>query len=97
MSGQQNSLKLIGTEKDFLKRTPLAQALRSAMGPHETARFSKAKDTVIRTKWHQPTEWENIFLTNYTSVRRLISKIPKGSKKLDIKKTNNPIKNGIQI
>ena len=60
--------------------------------------FSKAKDTVIKTKW-QPTEWEKIF-TNSTLDRGLISKIYKELKKLVIKRTNNSInkkKHGIQI
>ena len=35
--------------------------------------FSKAKDTINRTKW-QPTEWEKIF-TNPTFNRGLITKI----------------------
>ena len=52
--------------------------------------FCKAKDTVNKTK-QQPTEWENI-LTNPTSDRGLISKIYKELKKLDTKRTNNPIK-----
>ena len=39
----------------------------------------------------QPTEWEKIF-TNSTLDRGLISKIYKGLKKLDIKRTNDSIK-----
>ena len=54
--------------------------------------FCKAKDTVKRTKW-QPTERVKFF-TNLTSDRRLVSKIYKELKKLDINKPNNPIKNG---
>ena len=56
--------------------------------------FCKAKGTVKRTKW-QLTEWENIF-TNVISDRGLTSKIQKELKKLDINKSNNPIKNGVQ-
>ena len=57
--------------------------------------FCKAKDTVNKTE-QQPTEWEKIS-TNPTSDRGLISKIYKALKKLDIKITNNLIKNGVQI
>ena len=53
--------------------------------------FYKEKDTHNRTKW-QPTEWESIF-TNPISDRKLIYKICKELKKLDISKPNNPIKN----
>ena len=60
------------------------------MGPPETRSFCKAKDTVNKTKT-QPTEWEKFF-TNPTLDRGLISKIYKELKKLDIKRTNNPIK-----
>jgi hypothetical protein len=54
----------------------------------------KAKDTVNKTKW-QPTDWKKIF-TNPNSNRGLISNIYKELKKLDSRKTNNPIKNGVQ-
>jgi hypothetical protein len=56
-------------------------------------RFCKAKDTVNRTK-QQPIGWGKIF-TNLTSGRGPISKIFKEFKKLDSRKPNNPIKNGV--
>jgi hypothetical protein len=55
----------------------------------KTESFSKAKETVNKTKW-QPTGWENIF-TNPTSNTGLISQIQKELKKLDSNKPNNPI------
>ena len=56
--------------------------------------FCKEKDTVNRIKW-QPTDWEKIFI-NPTSYKGLIYKIYKELKKLDSKKPNNQIKNGVQ-
>jgi hypothetical protein len=56
--------------------------------------FCKAKDTVNKTK-RPPTDWERIF-TNHESYRGLISNIYKELKKLDSRKSNNPIKNGVQ-
>ena len=53
-----------------------------------------AKNPVNETKW-QPIDWEKIF-TNSTSDRGLIANIYKELKKLDSRKMNNPIKNGIQ-
>ena len=53
-------------------------------------RFCNAKDTVRRTKW-QVTDWEKIF-TNLTSDRGGISNILKEFKKVDSRKSNNPIK-----
>jgi hypothetical protein len=57
-------------------------------------RFCKAKDTVNKTQ-RPPTDWERIF-TNPTSDRGPISIIYKELKKLDSRKSNNPIKNGVQ-
>jgi hypothetical protein len=51
--------------------------------------FYKAKDTVNKTK-RSPTDWERIF-TNPKSDRGLISNIYKETKKVDSRKSNNPI------
>jgi hypothetical protein len=56
--------------------------------------FCKAKDTVNKTK-RQPTDWEKI-LANPKSDRGLISNIYKELKKVDSRKPNNPVKNGVQ-
>jgi hypothetical protein len=64
------SLEHIGTGEIFLNRTPIAYALRSRTDKWDLIklqRFSKAKDTVDRTK-RQPTDWENIF-TNQPYIR----------------------------
>ena len=87
----------MGTGKIFLNRTPIAYALRSRTDKWDLTKFQsfcKAKVTVNRTKW-QPINWEK-FLTNPTSDRRLISSIYKELKKVDSRKPNNPIKNGVQ-
>jgi hypothetical protein len=49
-----------------------------------------SKDTVNRTKG-QPRDWEKIF-TNPASSRGLISNIYKELKKLDSRKSNNPVR-----
>jgi hypothetical protein len=64
------------------------------MGPHKTAKFCKAKNTLIRTN-QQTTDWGKIF-TSPISYRGLISNIYKEIKKLDSRKSNNPNKNGVQ-
>jgi hypothetical protein len=56
--------------------------------------FYKAKDTVNKTK-RPPTDWERIF-TIPKSHRGLISNIYKELKKMDSRKSNNPIKYGVQ-
>ena len=52
--------------------------------------FCKAKDTVNNTK-RPPIDWERIF-TYPKSDRGLISNIYKELKKVDFRKSNNPIK-----
>jgi hypothetical protein len=56
--------------------------------------FYKAKDTVNKTK-RPPTDWERIF-TYPKSHRGLIANIYKELKKVEPRKSNNPIKNGAQ-
>ena len=88
----------MGTGENFLKRTPMARALRLTIDKWDLIKlqsFCKAKDTVNKTK-RQPTDWENIF-TNPKSDRGLISNIYKELKKLDSRKPNNPIKTWVQI
>jgi hypothetical protein len=67
------SLECIGTGDTFLKRTAVAQSLRSTIDQWDLMKlksFCKAKNTVNRKKW-QSTDWENIFmfsiLMSYTS------------------------------
>jgi hypothetical protein len=56
--------------------------------------FCKAKDTVNKTK-KPPTDWERIF-TNPKSYRGLVSIIHNEFKMIDSRKSNNPVKNGVQ-
>jgi hypothetical protein len=87
----------MGTGVKFLKRTAMACAVRSRIDKWDLIklqRFCKAKDTVNKTKRAQ-TDWERI-VTNPKSDREQISNIFKEFKKLDSRKSNNPIKNGVQ-
>jgi len=76
-----NSLETVGTGDNFLNRTPMAQAERTAINKWDLMKlktFCKSKDTTNRKKgekW-QPIEWEKIF-TNPTPNRRQIPKIYK--------------------
>jgi hypothetical protein len=57
------SPEIMGTGEKFLKRTPVAYAVRSRIDKWDLIKlqsFHKAKDTVTKTKW-QPTDWEKIF------------------------------------
>ena len=51
-----------------------------------------AKETINKMK-RQPSEWEKV-IANEATDKALISKIWKQLMKLNIRKTNNPIKNG---
>ena len=54
--------------------------------------FCTVKETINKTK-RQPSEWEKIFAKETTD-KGLISQIYKQLMELNIKKPNNPIKNG---
>ena len=64
------------------------------MGPLKMQNFCEAKDTVNKTK-RPPTDWEKIII-NPKPNRKLIPNIYKELRKLDSRKPNNPIKNGLQ-
>jgi hypothetical protein len=84
-------------EEIFFNITPMAHTVRSTIDKWDLIKLQsicKAKNPVNRTKW-QPTYWEKIF-TNLTSDRGLISSIQKELKKLDCRKSNYPIKNGVE-
>jgi hypothetical protein len=90
------SLEDMGTGEKFLNRTAMACAIRSRIYKWDLIKlqsFCKAKDTVNKTK-RQPTDWEKIF-TNLKSDTGPISNIYKELKKLDSRKPNNPIINGV--
>ena len=87
------SLEDMGTGDNFLNRTPIAYVLRSRIDKWDLIKlqsFCKAKDTVNKTK-RPPTDWERIF-TYPKSDRGVISNIYKELKKVDSRKSNNPIK-----
>ena len=58
----------------------------------ELKSFWPAKETMDKTK-RQPIEWEKIFANDMTTMG-LISKLYKQPIQINIKKTNNLIKNG---
>jgi hypothetical protein len=83
----------MGTGQKFLKRTAMACAVRSRINKWNLIKlesFCKAKDTVNKTKRPQ-TDRERI-LANPKSDRGLVSNIYKELKKVDSRKSNNPIK-----
>jgi hypothetical protein len=87
------SLEDMGTGEKFLNRTAMACAVRSRIDKWDLMKlqsFCKAKDTVNKTK-RPPTDWERIF-TYPKSDRGLISNIYKELKKVNFRKSNNPIK-----
>jgi hypothetical protein len=87
----------MGTGEKFLNRTAMVCAVMSRIDKWDLMKlqsFCKAKDTVNRTKW-PPTDCESIF-TYPKSDTGLIFNINKELKKVDSRKSNNPIKNGAQ-
>jgi hypothetical protein len=67
----------MGTGGKFLNRTPIAYALRSRIDKWNLIKlqsFSKAKDTINRTKW-QPTDWKKKFYQSYIRERANIQYI----------------------
>ena len=87
----------MGTGEKFLNRTAMACAGTSRIDKWDLIKlqsFCKAKETVNKTK-RPPIDWERIF-TNPKSDRGLIYNIYKELKKVDSRKSNNPIKNGAQ-
>jgi hypothetical protein len=90
------SLEDMGTGEKLLDRTAMACAVRLRIDKWDLIKlqsFCKAKDTVNKTE-RPRTEWERFF-TNPKSDRELIYNIYKELKKLDSRKSNNPIKNGV--
>jgi hypothetical protein len=76
----------------------MAFAVRSSINKWDIIKlqsYSRAKDNVNKTK-RLPRDWERIF-NNPKSNRGLISSTYKDLKKIDSRKSNNPIlKNGVQ-
>jgi hypothetical protein len=90
------SLEDMGTGRKFLNRIAMACVVRSRINKWDLIKlqsFCKAKDTVNKTK-RPSTNWERIF-TNPKSDRELLSNIYKELKKMNSRKSNNPIKNGL--
>jgi hypothetical protein len=91
------SLEDMGTGEKFLNRTAVACAVRLRIDKWDLIklqRFCKTKDTINKTK-RPLTDWESIF-TYPKSDRGLISNLCKELKKVDSRKSDNPIKNGAQ-
>ena len=87
------SLKDMGTGEKILNRTAMACAVGLRINKLDLIKlqsFCKAKDTIYKTK-RTPTDWERIF-TYPKSDRGLISNIYKELKKVESRKSNNPIK-----
>ena len=78
----------------FLDLSPRVMEIKTNINKWDLIKlksFCTAKETINKTK-RQPTEWEKIF-ANDAANKRLISKIYKQLIQLNIKKTNNPVKN----
>jgi hypothetical protein len=89
-----NTLESIGTDNDFLNRTPVAQQLRERIDKWDYMKFKTfCTTTEMVTKLKMLcTEWEKIF-ANSTSDKGLITRIYRDLKKnLNSPKINNPVK-----
>ena len=78
--------------------TPKAQAIKIKINKWNYIKlksFCTAKEIINKMK-RQPTEWEKIFAKDISD-KGLISKIYRELLHLNIKKTNNPIKNRQRI
>ena len=87
------SLEDMGTGEKFLNRTAMDITVRSRIDKWDLINlqsFCKAKNTVNKTK-RSPTDWERI-LTNPKSDRELIANMSIELKKVDSRKSNNPLK-----
>ena len=93
------SLEDMGRGEKLLNRIAMACAVRSRINKWDLIKlqsFCKVKDTINKTK-RPPTDWERIFAYP-KSDRGLISNIYKELKKVDCRKSNNPIKKwGLRI
>jgi hypothetical protein len=77
-----NILEAIGTDKDFLNRTPAALQLRERMNKWDFIKlksFCTTKEMVSKLK-RPLTEWEKIF-ASYTSDKGLMTRIYRELKK----------------
>ena len=89
----------MGTGEKFLNRIAMAYAVRSRIYKWDLIKlqsFFKAKDTVNKTKC-QLTDWEKNLYQPQIQQGANISCIYKELMKLDSRKPDNPIKNGVQI
>ena len=85
----------INHSKIFFDPPPRVTKIKSKINKWDLMKlksFCTAKKTINEMKT-QPSEWEKIFANEATD-KGLISKIYKQLIQLNIKKTNNPIKNG---
>ena len=83
----------INHSKIFFDPPPRVTEIKTKLNKWDLIKgFCTAKETINKTE-RQPSEWEKIF-ANETTDKGLISKIYKQLIELNIKKTNNPVKNG---
>jgi hypothetical protein len=89
----ENTLELIGIDKDFLNGTSAAQQLRDSIDKWDFIKlksFCSKKEMFSKLK-RPLAEWEKIF-ASYTSDKGLITRIHRELQKLNTPKINEPIK-----